>query len=97
MYGQIDAQDEEQYRAYVAEPFLEGLQVTGQFADTNRTIAYQPRNQHNRQTCAETENHRHQPVPAARKRQRDINHRQEIDESVRTESDGKENTEDEGP
>ena len=79
------------------EPLFEGLHSAGQFTDAYRTVAYQPRNQHDRQTRSETEDDRHQPVPGARQREGDIDHGQEIDQAVRTKSDSEEDTEDEGP
>ncbi len=97
MHSQIHTQRQEQDGAYMPEPFLEGLQPVGEIADADSAVADQPRNEHNRQTRAETEDDGHQPVPTARQRQRDVDHRQEIDEPVRTKSNRKENTEDERP
>ena len=97
MHSQIHAQRQKQNRAYMPEPFLEGLQPVGKIADTDSAVADQPRNKHDRQTRAEAEDDGHQPVPTARQRQRDIDHRQEIDEPVRAECNRKENTEDERP
>ena len=79
------------------EPFLESLHFAGQLSDTNGAITYQPSDEHDRQTCSQTEDNRHEPVPSARKGKRDIYHRQEIDQSVRAESDCEEDTEDERP
>ena len=95
MYGQINSENQEQYRADVPEPFFEGSHLAGEVRDAHCAVTYQPRNQHNRYTGAQTEHYRHQPVPRTRKCQRDINHRQEIHQSVRTESDREEYTEDE--
>ncbi len=97
MDGQVQTENEEECRADMTEPFLESLHLTGQFTDAYCTITYQPCNKHDRQTCSETEDYRHEPVPCVRQRQRDIYHRQEIDESVRAESDREEDTEDERP
>ena len=77
------------------EPFLERSHFLCQIADADSTVTHQPSDQHDRQACAQTEDDRHQPVPTARQGQRDIDHRQEIDESVRAEGDGEEDTEDE--
>ena len=79
------------------EPFLESLQAVGEVADTDSTITDQPRDEHDRQSRSETEDDRHQPVPRARKGERDINHRKEIDQAMRTESDGEEDAEYERP
>jgi len=95
MYGQINSEDQEQYRADVPEPFFEGCHLARQVTNAHRAVTYQPRNQHDRYTGAETEDDRHQPVPRAGQRERNINHRQEIDQTVRTESDGEEDTENE--
>ena len=95
MDGQIDAHYQEQHRAYMAEPFLKSLHLARQLTDAHCAITYQPCNQHDRQACSQTEDYRHEPVPGARQRQCDIYHRQEIDESVRTESNSEEDTEDE--
>lgn len=81
----------------MTEPFLEDLHPAGQLAQTHRAIAYQPRNQHDRQTRSKAEHHRHQPVPGVGQRQSDVDHRQEIDQTVGTEGNGKEDTEDERP
>ena len=95
--GQVNSEDQEQHRADMPEPFFERTQLARQVSDADRAVTYQPRYQHDRQSCTETEYHRHHPVPTAGQSQRDIDHRQEIDETVRTESDRKEDTEDEGP
>ena len=79
------------------EPFFKSLHLARQFTDADSAVADHPGDQPNRQTCTQTEDNRHQPVPTARKGQRDINHRQEIDQSMRAESDRKEYTQDEGP
>ena len=81
----------------MTEPFLEDLHPAGQLAQTHRAIAYQPRNQHDRKTRSKAKHHRHQPVPRARQSKRDVDHRQEIDQTVGAEGDGKEDTEDERP
>ena len=81
----------------MAEPFLEGVHLLRKVGDAHGAIAYQPRDQHNRQTCTETKDERHEPVPCIGQGKRDINHRQEIDQTMRAESDGEEYTEDEGP
>lgn len=81
----------------MAEPFLETLHLLRQFADAHGAVANQPCDQHDWQTSTETEHNRHDPVPTARQRQRDINHRQEINQAVRTEGNREEDTEDEGP
>ena len=97
MYGQINSEDQEQYRADVPEPFFEGCHLARQVTNAHRAVTYQPRNQHNRYTGTQAEHHRHQPVPTARKGQRNIDHRQEIHQTVRTESDREEYTENERP
>ena len=97
MNAQIDAYSDEKYRADMSEPFLESVNFLRQVADADRAVTNQPCYKHDRQTSAETEDERHDPVPCARECQRDINHRQEINQSVRTESDGEEDTEDERP
>ena len=81
----------------MAEPFLERTHLAGQVSDADSTVTNQPRNEHDRQTRSKAEYHRHEPAPRGRKSQRDIDHRQEIDETMGAESDGKEDTEDEGP
>ena len=95
--AQVYAYSDEENSANMAEPFLEITHFLRQVSYADRAVADEPCNQHDRQTGSETEDHRHQPVPRARKRQRDINHRQEIDQPVRAESDREEDTEDERP
>ena len=73
--GQVHAENEEKCGADMPKPFLETLHFLRQFADTYGAVAYQPRDEHDRQTGAQTEDNRHHPVPCARQRQRDINHR----------------------
>ena len=97
MNGQIQTQTDKQERADMPEPFLESLHFASQLTDTYSAIAYQPRNEHNRQTRTQTEDYRHQPIPRTRQRKRDINHRQEINQPVRTKGDGEEDTQDKGP
>ena len=84
--GQVHAENEEKCGADMPKPFLETLHFLRQFADAHRAITYQPCNQHDWQTRTQTEHDRHNPVPTARQRQRDINHRQEINQAVRTEA-----------
>ena len=50
MNAQIDTDQNEQDGAYMTEPFLKGLHAAGEFADTDRTVTYQPCNQHDRKT-----------------------------------------------
>ena len=95
--GQVHTENEEKCRAYMPKPFLETLHLLRQFADAYCAVANQPSDEHDWQTRTQTEHDRHNPVPRARQRQRDINHRQEINQSVGTEGDGEEDTEDEGP
>ncbi len=97
MNGQIYTENQKQHGAYMPKPFLETLHLLRQFADAYCAVTYQPCNQHDRQTRSQTEHDRHDPVPRTRQRQRDIDHRQEINQSVGTEGDGEEDTEDEGP
>ena len=59
MHRQIDTQPDEQDGAYMAEPFLEVLQLVSQVADAHGAITYQPSNQHDRQSRAQPEDHRH--------------------------------------
>ena len=94
---QVHAENEEKDRANMPEPLLKTLHLLRQFADAYCTITYQPCNQHDRQACSQTEDYWHEPVPGARQRQCDIYHRQEIDESVRTESNSEEDTKNELP
>ena len=79
----------------MTEPFFERLHIAGEFADADGAVAYKPSNEHDRQSCAKTENDRHKPTPGGRQRECNINHRQEINETVRTESDSEKDTEDE--
>ena len=79
------------------EPFLESVHLLREVGDAHCAVTYQPCNQHDRKTRAETEDERHEPVPSIGQGKRDINHRQEIDKSVRAESDSEENTQDERP
>ena len=95
MNGQVHTENEEKSGADVAEPFLKTLHLLRQFADAYCAVTYQPSDEHDRQTGTETEHNWQNPVPRARQRQRDINHRQEINQAVRTEGDGEEDTEDE--
>ena len=97
MDTQIDTDTDEQDGTNMPEPLLEMGHFLGQIADADRAVTYEPSNEHDRQTCSETENNRHKPIPCARERQGDINHGQEIDQAMRTEGDGEENTEDERP
>ena len=50
-----DAQSQEQYGADIPEPFLERVQFVSQIADADSTVTYQPRYQHDGQSCAQTE------------------------------------------
>jgi len=93
----IYAEGEEEDGADHAEPLLDGMQAVGQVGYADGTVADQPRDEHDRQTRTQAEDDRHQPVPTVRECQRDINHRQEIDQTVRTKSDCKENTQYERP
>lgn len=97
MNGKINAYSDEKYGAYMAEPFFKGTHFLRQIADTYCAVTYQPSYQHDRQTRAETENNRHEPVPCARQRQGDINHGEEVYQTMRAESDSEEYTEDERP
>jgi len=97
MHAQVDTDTDKQHRAYMPEPFFERVHLLRQVTDTYRAVTNQPCNQHDRQTGTETEDDRHQPVPRARQGQCDIDHRQEIDQSMRTESDREEDTQDERP
>ena len=81
----------------MAEPFFERIHLTRQLGDAHRAVTNEPCNQHDWQTCSQTEYDRHQPVQTARQRQRDINHRQEIDQTVRAERNREENTQDKRP
>ena len=94
---QIDTYSDEKDGANMSEPFLEMGHFLGQIADADCAVADQPRDEHDWQTCSETENHRHEPIPCVRQRQRDIYHAQEIDQTMRTESDSEEDTKDERP
>ncbi len=97
MNAEVDTYTDKQHRAYMPEPFFEGAHLLRQVTDAHGAVAHQPGDQHDRQTRTQTEDDRHQPVPRARQRQRDIDHRQEIHQTVRTECDREEDTEDEGP
>ena len=92
MNGQIHTEYQEKYCTDMSEPFLKSLHLAGQLTDADSAVTNQPRDQHDGQTCSQTEHDWHQPVPTVRQSQRDINHRQEIDESVRAECNRKENT-----
>ena len=74
------------------EPFLESTHLAGEAGDADCAVAHQPRYQHDRQTCTQTEDDGHQPVPRAGKRERDVNHCQEIYQPVGAESDCEEDT-----
>ena len=97
MNREVHAKDEEQRGADMTEPFLKGLQAAGQSADAHGAVTYQPRNQHDRKTRTQTEDHGHQPVPRTGQRQRDIYHRQKIDQTVRAKGNREENTQDKRP
>ena len=94
---QIDTDTDEKDGTNMPEPLLEMGHFLGQIANADCAVADEPSNEHDRQTCSETEDHRHEPIPRARQRQGDIYHGQEIDQTMRTEGDGEENTEYEGP
>ena len=97
MDTQIDTDSDEKDGTNMPEPLLEMGHFLGQIADADCAVTYEPSDEHDRQTCSETEDYRHKPVPRARQRQGNIYHRQEIDQAMRTEGDGEENTEDERP
>lgn len=97
MDSEIDAENEEEYRADMAEPFLESLHFSCQFGDADSAITDKPSDKHDGQSRSESEDNGHEPVPCVRQRERDINHRQEINESMRAESDSEEDAENEGP
>ena len=79
------------------KPFLEGRHLAGEISDTDCTVTNQPRDEHDRYAGTQTEHDRHDPVPSPGQRERDIDHRQEIHEPMRTKCDREENTEDKRP
>jgi len=54
----IYAKGEEEDGADHAEPLLEGVQTVCQISDAHGTIRYEPRDEHDRQTRAQTEYNR---------------------------------------
>ena len=97
MNTKIDSDTDEKNGTDMPEPFLKSIHFLRQVSYAHCAVTYEPGYQHDRKTCAETENHRHKPVPTARKRQRDIYHRQEINQTVGTECNRKEDTENKRP
>ena len=97
MNGQVYAYSDEEHRTNMAEPFFKGIHFLCQIANAYRAVTYQPRDEHDRQTCAKSENKRHEPVPSARQSKRYVNHREEIDQTMRAKGDGEENTQYERP
>ena len=93
----IYAKGEEEDGADHAEPLLEGMQAVGQIADAHGAIADEPCNKHDRQTRAQTEHNRQHPIPRCRQRDSDINHRDEIHQAVRAESNSEEYTQHKRP
>ena len=63
MDGQIDAGDQEEHGTYMAKPFLERTEFGGKLSDGDGTIAYEPRNEHDRQSCRQAEYDGHRPSP----------------------------------
>ena len=88
----IYAEGEEEDGADHAEPLLDGMQAVGQVGYADGTVADQPRDEHDRQTRTQAEDDGQHPVPWRGQGDSNVDHRDEVHQTMRAEGDSEEDT-----
>ena len=58
MNEQVYAETDKQHRRHIAYPFLYAVHAFGEFLYGDGAVGYQPRDDHNWQSCSQTEDNR---------------------------------------